>query len=244
MMKKLLFILVTVFLSATYTHAQDLTLSWKWQSLGDTIIAYGDANADEIVCHAVVTNNSSEAMNIKVSRERLSLQDGTNSFFQWVKPYPPTTTVSLQYKLIKSGEKSAPDDFSGHYLPNNVLGNSYIKYTFFNMDNESQSVSVIVKFMATPTGIAEEAMANGTVSEIYPNPASSFITLDYQLTNKVNTSEVKIFNLMGSEVKSASLENNGSKLRLDISELKSGIYFYSILINNDVYQTKKLVVQR
>lgn len=244
MMKKLLFIFLSIFLTASYVNAQDLTLSWDGKPIGDTLVVIGDANAAEIVSHAIVTNNTAKEMNVKVSRQQIFLVEGALSQFCWGLCYDPATNVSPQYYLLQGGESSPEAQFSGHYLPQSNIGTSIVQYNFYNMDNIGQSVSMIVKYVATPSSIAEEAMADGTISDIYPNPASNFATLDYQLTNKVNSAEVKIFNLMGAEVKNALLENNGNKLRMDISELKNGIYFYSILINNDIYQTKKLVIQR
>ena len=244
MMKKLLFIFTAIFLTAAVAHAQDLTLSWNGHPIGDTLVVFGDANAAEIVSHAIVTNNTAKEMNVKVSRQQIFLVEGALSQFCWGLCYDPATNVSPQYYLLQGGESSPEAQFSGHYLPQSNIGTSIVQYNFYNMDNIGQSVSMIVKYIATPAGIAEEAMANGTISDIYPNPASSFVTLDYQFTSKVNSAEVKIYNLLGSEVKSTSLENNGNKIRLDISDLKNGIYFYSILINNDVYQSKKLIVQR
>ena len=244
MMKKLLFTLFAVFVSTAFLSAQDMTLSWKGTPVGDTLVAYGDANAAEIVAHAKVHNNTDKDMNIKVSRERLQMVDGASSQFCWGLCYPPDTEDSPQYHLVKAGEASPDEQFSGHYLPYGSLGDSYVRYTFYNMDNIGQSVSVVVKYMGTPTGIAEEAMRNGSISELYPNPATTYVSLDYQLTNEVNTAEVKVYNLLGAVVRNADLENNGNRLRLDVSDLKNGIYFYSVLINNDVYQTKKLVIQR
>ena len=244
MMKKLLLILVTVFLSAGYTFAQDLSLSWKGTPVEDTIYAYGDANAAEIVCHAVVTNNTDKAMNIKVKRERIFLMEGTLSQFCWGLCYPPDTEDSPQYHLLLGNSSSPDEQFSGHYIPNQVIGNSYVKYTFYNMDNIEQQVSVIAKYMATPAGIAEESMIGGSVSEIYPNPANTMINLDYELTDKVEQAEVKIFNLLGAEMKSVMLERNGNRVTMDITGLNNGIYFYSVLVNNDIYRTRKLVVQR
>ncbi len=243
-MKKLLLVLISLFFSAAFLNAQDLTLSWNGKPVTDTIYAYGDANAAEIVCHAVVTNATSKAMNIKVKRERIFLVEGALSQFCWGLCYPPNTEDSPQYHLLEGNESSAPEQFSGHYLPNGFIGTSYVKYTFYNMDNPDQNVSVIAKYMATPSGIAEESMIGGSVSELYPNPANQVVSMDYRLTDKVDQAEVKVFNLLGAEVRSARLERNGSKLAIDISGLENGIYFYSVLVNNDVYQTKKLVIQR
>ena len=172
-MKKLLFLFIAITFSAATLSAQDLTLSWNGKPLGDTLVVYGDANAAEIVCHAVVTNNSGKDMSVKVSRERLFLVEGASSQFCWGLCYPPATTDSPQYLTLQAGESSPTEHFSGHYLPNSFIGSSYVKYTFYNMDNIGQSASIIVKYMATPAGIAEEAMRNGSVSDIYPNPVQA-----------------------------------------------------------------------
>ena len=112
------------------------------------------------------------------------------------------------------------------------------------MDNPEQKVEVVVNFWASPQGIAEEAMQGGSISEIYPNPARYFVNLDYQLTSKVNSARVKVFNLLGATVKEAVMETGNGQLKLDVSDLENGIYFYSVLINGDIYKTKKFVIQR
>jgi len=243
-MKKLLFTLITIFSIAAYTHAQDLTLTWDGEELGESVLIVGDPNDAEIVFHAVLTNNTSEAINIMVVRKRLEILDGANSQFCWGLCYPPATDTSGQYILLKAGESSDDEAFSGHYIPSGVIGTSSIEYTFYNMDNPDVKVSVVANYKGSPAGIAEEAMVGGSVSEIYPNPASNFVNIDYELTSEVTQANVKVFNLLGAEVKSANLIQSGNKLRMDISDLESGIYFYSVIVNGDVYRTKKLVVQK
>ena len=112
------------------------------------------------------------------------------------------------------------------------------------MDNPDTRVSIVCKYKASPEGIAEEIMRGGFVSEVYPNPASNSVSLDYQLTPQVNDAQVKVYNVLGSVVREAELSRGTGKMRLDVSDLNNGIYFYSILVNNDVYQTKKLIIQR
>jgi hypothetical protein len=68
--------------------------------------------------------------------------------------------------------------------------------------------------------------------------------LDYLLTPKVQTANVQVFNVMGAVVKEADLRRGSSNMSMDITDLKSGIYFYSVIINDDVYKTKKLIIQR
>lgn len=243
-MKKLLFTLIALFTITIMLNAQDLSLSWEGTELGESVLIVGSPDDAEIVFHAVLTNNSAEDMNIKVYRKQLELLEGTMSQFCWNLCYPPSTDTSGQYILIKAGESSDVEAFSGHYIPSGVAGTTAVEYTFYNMDNPDINVKVVANYKGSPAGIAEEAMVGGSISEVYPNPATNYISLDYQLTSEVKVANVKVFNLLGAEVKSANLENNGNKLRMDISDLQSGIYFYSVLVNGDVYKTKKLVVQK
>jgi len=50
-------------------------------------------------------------------------------------------------------------------------------------------------------------------------------------------------NLLGSVVKEVEIDQNSNKLSMDISNLDAGVYFYSIVVNNEVFQTKKLVIR-
>ena len=86
-------------------------------------------------------------------------------------------------------------------------------------------------------------MANGFVSEIYPNPASQSVSINYQLPSEVNQASVRIINLLGEVVNEANIELGTSKKQLDISNLSGGVYFYSVMINGEIYKTKKIVVQ-
>jgi len=247
MMKKLLIIFSFLLFAGLTTNAQDLSLFFHTKHVGDgdTILKYGDAGAAEIVIdHLVVRNNTGKAMSILVSRERLDMQDETSSQFCWGLCYPPSTEVSPNSRLIMANSASTDEEFSGHYLPDGVLGPSYVKYKFYNENSIDVQVSIVIKYLGSPTGISEEAMMGGKVSEIYPNPASQSVSLDYQLTSNVTQASVKIYNLLGAEVKSANLENGGNRLKIDISNLDNGIYFYSIYVNGDAYKTKKLIVQK
>lgn len=244
MMKKLLFTLISLFTITFISNAQDLTLTWDGEELGESVLIVGSPDDTEIVFHAVLTNNTDNGMNVMVVRKQLDFQAGAISQFCWGLCFPPTTDTCLNPVLIKAGESSGLEDFSGHYIPGGAIGVSSVEYTFYNLDNPDVRVSVIANYKGSPAGIAEEAMVGGSISEVYPNPASNYVNIDYQLTTNVKEASVRVFNLLGAEVKSASLVNNGNKLSMDISNLESGIYFYSVLVNGDVYKTRKLVVQK
>jgi len=244
MMKKLLLSLTIVLLTINFAKAQDLTLTHEGNPIGDTIMIWGDPSDFELVLYANLHNNTDRDMNIKVSRQEISMVEGALSQICWAGLcYSPSTDVSPNYQLVAAGGMSADEDFSGHYLPNGQIGTSLVEFTFFNMDDQSISVSVVVKFWASPEGIAEDAMQGGSISDIYPNPASNYVNLDFDLTPSVKQAKVRVVNILGSVVKEADIVKGTNQLKLDVSDLNNGVYFYSILINGETYKTKKLVIR-
>ena len=245
MMKKILLLLIIALSTTTFVFSQDMYLSWEGKKLGDTVYVWGEPTQSQIVFYAILHNDTDNGMNVLAVRNELEMLDSTVSTFCWAQRcYGPSVDTSTNYQFVPAGGSSAEGDFTGDYEPRGHIGTSVVKYTFYNMDNPDQNVDIVVKFWASPEGIAEEAMAGGNISEIYPNPANYFVSLDYRLTSKVNTATVRIYNLLGSMVKEAVLERGSNKLKMDVSGLNNGIYFYSVLINGDIYKTKKLVIQR
>lgn len=245
MMKKFLLSLTIVLLTFSFAHAQQaLTLTQNGVQLGDTITLWGEPTEFELVLYANLRNNTDRNINIKVAREELSLVAGSFSQICWAGLcYSPDTDTSVNYQLVMAGATSADEDFSGHYAPNGNVGTSVVKFIFYNIDNPSEQASVVVKFWASPESIAEDAMRGGKISDIYPNPANNFVNLDFEMTPAVKQAKVRIINLLGSVVKEVEIEKGASQLKLDVSDLDNGVYFYSVLINGDTYKTKKLIIR-
>lgn len=245
MMKKLLLSLTIILFLFSFTKAQNpLTLTHEGSLIGDTITLWGEPTDFEMVLFANVHNNTGNAMNIKVARNEIYLVDGTFSQICWAGLcYSPDKDTSVNYQLVLAGGTSADEDFSGHYSPNGHIGTSLVEFIFYNIDDPSIFVSVVVKFWASPQSIAEDAMQGGSISEIYPNPATNYVNLDFDLTPSVKQAKVRVINLLGSVVKEVEIERGTNQLKLDISDLDNGVYFYSVLINGDTYKTKKLVVR-
>lgn len=243
-MKKILLTLIAVLFVFSFAKSQDLTLTHEGNPIGDTIMVWGEPTEFELVLYANLHNNTDRDMNIKVARQEISLVEGAMSQICWAGLcYAPDTDTSVNSQVVLAGGTSADEDFSGHYLPNGNIGTSLVEFIFYNINDPSISVSVVVKYWASPQSIAEDAMRGGSISEIYPNPASNFINLDFNLTPAVKQAKVRVVNILGSVVKEADIDRGNNQLRMDVSDLDNGVYFYTILINGDTYKTKKLVIR-
>jgi len=48
---------------------------------------------------------------------------------------------------------------------------------------------------------------------------------------------------MGGVVRSIPVENRSGKITIDIDDLSSGFYFYSLEINGNILKTQKLIIE-
>jgi len=78
------------------------------------------------------------------------------------------------------------------------------------------------------------------ISVAYPNPFKNRTTLSFPNT----TDKINIYNIMGIRIKSYEIKGNEVKLEIDLSNVPSGIYFYSPLSNGRILETKKIVKTR
>jgi len=188
-------------------------------------------------------NNTNNGANIKVLRSEVLILDGTSNYFTWVEQYDDTINLSLESSYIPAGSYSVDGLFTANYSFGEVVGVSIVEYTFFNVDNLDESVKVTVNFDTTPQGIDDNIFNNSMVSDVYPNPTSHSVSIDYNFPHEVTGADVKIMNMLGVVVKQQKIILHNSSLTMDVSEMESGIYFYSVFINEELLSTKKLVVR-
>lgn len=240
-MKKTLLTFAAILFAVISMNAQDLYLSWEGETLGDTVMVWGSPDTSEIILYAHVYNNTDNEIGVKVRRRHIETVDSTGDYFCWGACFPDFVDESDPVAVAPG---LSADEFSSHYKPQSHIGTSIIEYTFFNVDNEDQSVSIVVKYWASPQGIAEDVMNGGSISDIYPNPATQLVNLDYNMPSEVDFAKVRIVNLLGAVVKESVVDRNANKLTMDVSDLEGGIYFYNIIVNGDIYKTKKLIVRK
>jgi len=78
--------------------------------------------------------------------------------------------------------------------------------------------------------------------DIYPVPASDLLNVQLNTNTTIEISNVQVTDLSGRMIESLTFK--GNKTQLNITELKAGIYFVSIINSNGIMSSKKLVVAR
>jgi len=92
---------------------------------------------------------------------------------------------------------------------------------------------------------ATAATATPTLS-IYPNPARGIVTVSVsQRIGLGQDYKLRLSNIIGREVRTTLLhpEDSVNSIAMNLSDLPAGMYFYSLLINDKIVSTKRLVLQ-
>jgi hypothetical protein len=230
---------ITVCFSAL---SQSLTLS---DTLGAAIpnnstIALNDApDVSEVPLFLWVKNVSGTNLNVRARKREVQMTTDASLTFCWAgNCFPPSTNISLGTTAIAAG--ATAKEFSAHFAPNSGRGQSKVRYTFWNEANIADSVSVNVDYNMFPAGI--ENITAATISSVYPNPASTDVTVSYAIPTGEEGRFV-VRNLLGSVVKEEILPEGSGKLGFSVAGMTEGLYFYSLLVNGQPAMTKKMIVR-
>jgi hypothetical protein len=127
-------------------------------------------------------------------------------------------------------------------LPKTLTFNSKTNYTQYYRDllivNKSKQQE------SKTNGNAVESNADrNKISNVYPNPADSYTTLDYSLDADVSSASLSFYNLLGKPVADFDLTRPSDKIRINTSGWESGFYMYQLVVNGKKIATKKLLVR-
>mgnify|MGYP003739757571 CR=1 FL=1 len=244
MIRNILFLFLFFALALSQVFAQNLSLSDSNGPVANnaTIQVWGDSGYYNIIyANVAVTNNSGAAMDVLVKKTEINVTTGSENLFCWGTCYLPSTFVSTTSINIGAGATDTLS-FAGEYKPLGQLGATTIRYTFYNLTNVNDSVSVYVVYNAGTAAI-EKMPVIVDFSNAYPNPASSVVNFNYELQS-IGSAELIITDLLGSEISRTVLSNDKSKLSIDVSTYNAGVYFYSLRVDGKQYFTRKLIVRK
>ncbi len=193
--------------------------------------------------HVNVMNNSSTVKSVKVKVYEMNILTGVESYFCWVSCYMPGTLVSPDAIDIEPG--ATVTNFEGDITYTVGLKGLYAtKYVFFDANNPDDSSSVMVNYNLGYLGNPENIVKSAKVSNAYPNPATDNVFIDYKLPANVTNAKIKVSNLLGNTLDVVDLIAREGKATVNVSNLKNGVYFYSLMINNSASVTRKFIVNR
>jgi hypothetical protein len=247
-MKRLLLSLILLSATGLSVYAQSLELSNTQGVIppNSIIVQEGTPDSVELITYMHVKNIGSKTIDVLCKKSELSMLDSTEITMCWAGGcYPPFVNISPNAQTITAGQTIT--DFVGHYTQSAFQhfkpGESVVRWVFYDKSNVNDSMSVTIKYTSYPLGVDEAKASQGALSNAYPNPASAHASFSYSIPAGAIGSII-IRNLVGSTVYTEQLRSANGKVSISTENLSDGIYFYSLLIDGRVSQTKKLIVKR
>ena len=78
-----------------------------------------------------------------------------------------------------------------------------------------------------------------------PNPFNTLTTINYEINEAITQSAaIIIYDLNGSQLKSYPVSQDTSSIQISANELRAGIYFYALIVNNREIDTKKMILTK
>ncbi len=227
-------------------QSQSLAIIYNKQRInnGTVVLITGEINNDpfyEIVAHARILNLTNRAVDVRAKRIIIDTITGTENYLCWVQCFPPNIDVSQQVHSIPANDTTAYDIFGGHYVPKSRPGKSIIKYEFWVEGSPEDKAFFTVEFFVQPSSIVENATRLGNAA---PNPAREFVRIDYLLHPSAVNASIRLSNLMGQTVLERQISAINGTVQLPLTNLQEGVYFYSLVLNNQVSNTRKLIIRR
>jgi hypothetical protein len=98
----------------------------------------------------------------------------------------------------------------------------------------------VIKVSVSPTGLFELSKEYRSI-KIYPNPNNGNFTLSYQLIN-VTEADVSVEDITGKLIYTAKLDVQNRSIKMDLSNLRNGIYFVKVKGNKEIISVNKVVI--
>lgn len=236
---------------ASFTFGQSLRIfDLGIDVTNDTIIVpivAGDAMVNDLEIH----NTTTVAVDFKVGRIITPIDSCANVYFcTGTLCYSPQTALvwypggASQTIGASAVLPNGPGTYgiAAHYDACPTICNDFfVKYQLYNTLAGSADTSVVtINYVCTPAGINENKQE--VSSSAYPNPSNSFVNINYQVKESYTSGKIIVYDMLGKQVREISIADKQGMAKLNVEDLMAGIYFYSIVLDNKIIATKKLIV--
>jgi hypothetical protein len=144
-------------------------------------------------------------------------------------------TYTIPCTTTKNSTRDGSVNVDTYFINNAVISSSAFSITAVS---PAYPISCCV-----PSNVLNIANGNGFNISSFPNPANNAATIAISL-KAASTLEITLYNTIGRLMDTYKLNGQigANEINVDLSNFKSGIYFYNVKVGNSV-TTKKLVVQ-
>ena len=250
-MNRLFTLLISVFFLNTLSAQFQFIDPSTGSQAGTSYTHYVDLNTIKYTVDFEVKNNYSSSKTVKVKRTLLSSITGHDIYYCFgavcLNPSPSIVYIPSQSATI-TANGGLPNGQGTYGLSADIdamaLGTSVVRYTLYDVNNPNDSIYVDLTYVVTPVGMSELTAKNFSLSQPSPNPAVTTATFRYDFNFAPKTAALKIYNMVGSLVKEEKITGKEGKLSVSSNDMEEGIYFCSLVVNDKIISTRRLVISK
>jgi hypothetical protein len=132
------------------------------------------------------------------------------------------------------------EGFATYFFTGPVCQENVITYKLGDVNMPGDTSEITIHYSCA-TGIYEYEA--GIVSDVYPNPAATHVTIDYAFTTAAKKAKIEVYDVLGKTVKEIAIESKEGKAILNVDDLKTGLYFYTIITDDKATRARKLIIK-
>ncbi|MCH7399274.1 T9SS type A sorting domain-containing protein [Belliella sp. DSM 107340] len=120
------------------------------------------------------------------------------------------------------------------------------EFHFVNPENNRDLFVIDAIYNVTNPNAVENEVDHKDISigSVYPNPSNRIAQIDYNFKNPRATAKISINSFIGNPVAEYRLDPRQETLVMNVADLRPGVYFYTLFVDNKNIVTKKLVVEQ
>ncbi len=125
-------------------------------------------------------------------------------------------------------------------------GFSSVKYSIQNKSNPNEVILLELNFSVEGKQEKNSIYSSQfiTLHDVYPNPVSTTARIDYDIHHERFKAKIIIHNILGSPLTVYDLLPSQNSVKIETETLNTGIYFYTLYVNNEGVMTRKLMVKK
>jgi hypothetical protein len=153
------------------------------------------------------------------------------SITEFSKRIEPGETIQQLVYTVESGMLSGQSSVKFQVFPKGSP-NEIIEYSVLIAINEKTEKPVLFQ------------SKDITIQDVYPNPVQDHAFVDYRIHNENVKAKLVIHNILGKPMNEFNLPTSETRVKLQTEEFTSGIYFYTLYLDNNGVLTRKLIVRK
>jgi len=156
------------------------------------------------------------------------LESGINEFSKRIEP--GETLQQLAY-MVEGGLLSSQNTIKFQIFPKGSP-----------LEIEEYSVAITIREKQDKPVLFQSKEI--TIQDVYPNPVQDQAFIEYRIHDENVKAKLVMHNILGKQLNEIDLPTSETRIKLQTEDFISGIYFYTLYLDNNGVLTRKLIIRK